>query len=127
MNKLDPESESPATERLGRIYIHHVGVQPSPDPDDACDINNSFPGRVQALDCAVMEELECAAVLDMKWKEANLAVATAGGSLQIYAYAEDDRGDHGPPASDSSRLLSLRSEIVITDGLALALGTVLYQ
>ena len=39
MNKLDPDSESPATERLGRIYIHHVRrLQPGEqDGDDAGD------------------------------------------------------------------------------------------
>ncbi len=39
MNKLDPDSESPATERLGRIYIHHVRrLQPNEeDGDDAGD------------------------------------------------------------------------------------------
>ncbi len=39
MNKLDPDSESPATERLGRIYIHHVRrLKPNEqDGDDAGD------------------------------------------------------------------------------------------
>ncbi len=36
----------------------------------------------------MVEQLECAAVLDMKWSGARLAVATAKGSLHIYAYRE---------------------------------------
>ncbi len=36
----------------------------------------------------MVEQLECPAVLDMKWSGARLAVATAKGSLHIYAYRE---------------------------------------
>jgi hypothetical protein len=68
----------------------------------------------------MVEQLECAAVLDMKWSRARLAVATAKGSLHIYTYREEE--EEGSSASDESRLLSLSSELALTDGLALALG-----
>ncbi len=41
MNKLDPDSESPATERLGRIYIHHVRRL---HEQDVCDVGDQ-PGE----------------------------------------------------------------------------------
>ncbi len=36
----------------------------------------------------MVEQLECAAVLDMKWSGSRLAVATAKGNLHIYAYRQ---------------------------------------
>jgi hypothetical protein len=39
------------------------------------------------------------------------------------AYRDQEEEEGGTSASDESRLLSLRSEIALTDGLALALGT----
>jgi hypothetical protein len=35
---------------------------------------------------------------------------------------EEEEGEGGPSSSDESRLLSLSSELALTDGLALALG-----
>lgn len=120
MNKLDPESESPTTERLGRIYLHHVRVQPTGRVHETLRRESDEEGdsnTVNAVDCSLAEKLECAAVLDMKWREADLAVATAGGQLQIYSYEEAAE----EPAA-TTQLLTLSTRLDVTEGLALALG-----
>ena len=50
VNKLDPESESPETQRLGRIYLHRLDLV----------ADNSVE---------VVSRLDCPAVLDMKWNK----------------------------------------------------------
>ena len=119
---MDPESESPATERLGRIYIHHVRDQTNEDvtevtrEDDASNDVDKEQKTAEDVSFTMMEQLECAAVLDMTWCAAHLAVVTAGGRLQLSSYSESEE------ERTEEKLLSLESEVAVTEGLALALG-----
>jgi hypothetical protein len=69
VNKLDPDSESPATERLGRIYIHHVnrlqpdeqdgddvGDQPGEQDDGDADVNVGY-GTSNQMVIAIIEKI----------------------------------------------------------------------
>jgi len=93
VNKLDPESESPETERLGRIYLHKINL----DGD--------------TLKCDVIAREESPAVLDMKWnmKEQILGSVNAGGELVIYNYSCDKEN------------IEISNKNNISEGLALAL------
>jgi len=97
-DREDVFEESPATERLGRIYLHLL--------------RNDELG--DGISCEKVFSLECAAVLDMKWSsehpEPRLAVADSRGNLTVYTIAIDE----------SCQLLQWGS-IVISQGLALAL------
>jgi len=66
VNKLDADSESPKTERLGRIYLHQVDAE--------------------ATTFTLLSQLETAAVLDMKWnlKDNVLGTVNASGQLVLY-------------------------------------------
>jgi hypothetical protein len=48
VNKLDPDSESPATERLGRIYIHHVR-RLQPDEQDGDSVGYGTSSHMEIL------------------------------------------------------------------------------
>ncbi len=99
MNKLDPESESPQTQRLGRIYIHDVdkenfknllskdSAQNGASTDHMVDENG---GKY----CTKAYTLDCPAVLDLKWNLKSpdiLAAVNASGQLALYNYNEEDK------------------------------------
>jgi hypothetical protein len=107
VNKLD-ETESPATERLGRIYIHHVRET---EVHDSEDNTKNHSDEHKTVNCSLVGQVECPAVLDMKWNRTCLGVVTAAGGLQIYAYSDE-----------ADRPLTLKYEKGVTSGLALALG-----
>ena len=104
VNKLDPESESPQTERLGRIYIHNIDIEGL--EQSATQENNTenetkengakidikeFSANFDTKQNGVTQSciLECPAVLDMKWNlksEEVLAAVNASGQLALYQY-----------------------------------------
>ena len=94
--ETDTESDSPETERLGRIYLHIV---------------TSDGGSV---DCQKVFSVDCPAVLDMKWSSADpeprLAVVDAAGFLTVYSLGQ----------GETCQLVKC-GEIAVTAGLALAL------
>ena len=84
VNKLNPESESPETEKLGRIYLHKLNQTSNPD---------SQPESPVVLDFHLVSRLESPAVLDMKWsmREPVLGVVNANGQLVIYKYTPEEQ------------------------------------
>ena len=108
VNKLDPESESPQTERLGRIYIHNIDIEgleqsATQENDTENETNQDTKENGAKIDtkefCANFDTkhygvtqsciLECPAVLDMKWnlKSGELLAAVNGsGQLALYQY-----------------------------------------
>ncbi|XP_023342445.1 diphthine methyltransferase homolog [Eurytemora carolleeae] len=107
VNKLNPESESPETEKLGRIYLHKLTHTPNPD---------SQPESPVGLDSHLVSRLESPAVLDMKWsmREPVLGVVNAKGQLVIYKYTPEEQ------------TASMLSSTDISEGLALALEWNIY-
>ncbi len=81
---MNPESESPETEKLGRIYLHKLTHTPNPD---------SQPESPVGLDSHLVSRLESPAVLDMKWsmREPVLGVVNAKGQLVIYKYTPEEQ------------------------------------
>eukprot|EP00088_Acartia_fossae_P013703 TRINITY_DN1724_c0_g1_i10.p1 TRINITY_DN1724_c0_g1~~TRINITY_DN1724_c0_g1_i10.p1 ORF type:complete len:359 (+),score=50.18 TRINITY_DN1724_c0_g1_i10:41-1117(+) len=129
VNKLDPESESPETERLGRIYLHNIDIEQlnksasnqnkisSDNLKNGDDFENELAGCTKTGEdhntgCHKTCAIECPAVLDLKWnlKEGTvLAAANAKGQLVLYRY------------EDSNKTLKIGEEKDICDGLALAI------
>ena len=90
----EEEAESPKTERLGRVYLHRLGL--------------GEQGEVLLQEVA---RRECRAVLDMKWQPGGslprLGVCDAGGALNVYVAGEGGLQSEG--------------EVTVSPGLALAL------
>ena len=84
VNKLNPESESPETEKLGRIYLHKLNHTSNPDSQLESPV---------VLDFHLVSRLESPAVLDMKWsmREPVLGVVNANGQLVIYKYTPEEQ------------------------------------
>ena len=99
VNKLDPESESPQTQRLGRIYIHNVDIEnleklSSKDAAKNGANSNHISEENGGKFCTKACTLDCPAVLDLKWnlKSADtLGAVNASGQLAIYHYNEEDK------------------------------------
>ena len=99
VNKLDPESESPQTQRLARIYIHNVDIEnleklSSKDAAKNGPNSNHISEENSGKFCTKACTLDCPAVLDLKWnlKSADtLAAVNASGQLAIYHYNEVDK------------------------------------
>jgi len=134
VNKLDPDSESPATERLGRIYIHNIDInkldQLTQLKDDSnIDQENTFEAASSKDEKSQENELneslfvpecqyECPAVLDLKWSSKDpvlLGAVHASGQLVLYKYFADSEGE-------DRTYLKVNEELQISEeGLALAL------
>jgi len=138
VNKLDPNSESPATERLGRIYIHNIDVN---NLDILTQLNDkhrdcTIDAKENTCDSSNIDELldkvdnenssftpecqfECPAVLDLKWTFKDpvmLGAVHASGQLVLYKCFTDCEGEDIPRLEVIEKL-----EITEDDGLALAL------
>ena len=87
------DAESPQTSRLGRVYLHRLGL-----------------GELGGVVLQELAREECRAVLDMKWQpggEGRLGVCDAGGALTVYRAGEGGLQSEG--------------EVSVSPGLALAL------